>query len=98
MPIRLLLTLLFSFVFTPARGAAVVETDVCVYGATSGGVIAAVQAARQGKTVALASFNTHVGGTTSGGLGATDIGNAAAIQGVSREFYERIAVRYNQTG
>ena len=28
-----------------------VESDVCVYGGTSGGVIAAVQAARMGKTV-----------------------------------------------
>jgi hypothetical protein len=95
---RLFLTLLLAFLFTPARGATVVETDVCVYGGTSGGVIAAVQAARQGKTVALAVFNNHIGGTTSGGLGATDIGNSAAIQGVSREFYERIAQRYGQTG
>ena len=32
--------------------AKVTETDVCVYGGTSGGVAAAVQAARMGKSVA----------------------------------------------
>ena len=48
--------------------APVIETDICIYGGTSGGAIAAVQAARQGKRVALAVFGTRVGGMTSGGL------------------------------
>lgn len=79
-----------------AASAAGVETDICVYGGTSGGVVAAVQAARQGKSVSLAVFGNHVGGLTSGGLGATDVGNHGNtyIQGLSREFYERIGVRY----
>jgi hypothetical protein len=75
-------------------GALVVETDVCVYGGASGGVVAAVQAARMGKSVSLAIFGTHLGGLTSGGLGATDVGNVASIGGVSREFYRRIGQRY----
>ena len=56
--------------------------DVVVYGGTSGGVIAAVQAARMGKRVVLIEPGKHLGGMTSGGLGATDIGNQAAIGGL----------------
>ena len=83
-----------------AWSAQVIESDVCVYGGTSGGVISAVQAARQGKSVALVVFNNHVGGMTSGGLGATDVGGNGNtyIQGMSREYYERISAKYGGTG
>src|SRR3954469_7983934 len=64
--------------------------DVVVYGATSGGVIAAVKAAQLGKSVVLIEPGRHLGGLSSGGLGATDIGNKAAIGGMSREFYRRV--------
>jgi FAD dependent oxidoreductase len=74
--------------------AAVIETDVCVYGGTAAGVAAAVQATRMGKTAAIAEFGKHLGGMTSGGLGATDIGNKAAIGGISREFYQRVGKHY----
>jgi hypothetical protein len=76
------------------KAAEVIEADLCVYGATAGGVAAAVQAARMGKTAVLAEFGKHVGGVTSGGLGATDIGNKAAIGGLAREFYHRVAQHY----
>lgn len=78
------------------RAATVVDTDICVYGGTSGGIAAAIQATRMGKTVSLAVFNTHLGGLTTGGLGATDVGNTGSIGGVSREFYRRIGQRYGQ--
>ncbi len=71
-----------------------VNTDVVVYGATSGGAIAAIQAKRMGKSVVLIEPGRHIGGLTSGGLGATDIGNKAAIGGLSREFYRRIGKHY----
>lgn len=73
-----------------------ISVDVCVYGGTSGGVIAAVQAARLGKTVALVSVDNHLGGMTSGGLGQTDIGGFgdSYIQGTAREFYTRIGQKY----
>lgn len=77
--------------------APVVETDICVYGATSGGVAAAVAAARLGKSVALLSLNHHVGGLTASGLGVTDIGvgnNTSYIGGISREFYQRVGAAY----
>src|SRR6185436_4699653 len=52
------------------------------------------QGARMGKRVALIEPGTHVGGLTSGGLGATDIGNKGAIGGISREFYARLGKHY----
>lgn len=70
--------------------------DVAVYGGTSGGVAAAVQAARMGKTVVLIEPGQHLGGLTSGGLGATDIGNKSAIGGISREFYRRLGKHYGK--
>lgn len=77
-----------------AGQAAEREVDIVVYGGTSGGVAAAVQAARMGKTVVLIEPGKHLGGLTSGGLGATDIGNKRAIGGISREFYQRIRKHY----
>jgi hypothetical protein len=76
------------------NAAEVIEADLCIYGGTAGGVAAAVQAARMGKTAVVAEFGNHLGGLTSGGLGATDIGNKAAIGGIAREFYHRIALHY----
>ncbi|MBX7106403.1 MAG: FAD-dependent oxidoreductase [Gemmataceae bacterium] len=67
-----------------------ISADVCVYGGTPGGVAAATQAARMGKSVILLCFRRHVGGMTSSGLTATDVGNEKAIGGISREFYRRV--------
>jgi hypothetical protein len=79
---------------TNPRGAEVIEADICVYGGTAGGVAAAVQAARMGRSVVIAEPGSHLGGMTSGGLGATDIGNKAAIGGIAREFYRAVAKHY----
>ncbi len=67
-----------------------IKADVCVYGGTPGGVSAAVQAARMGKTAVLIVTRRHVGGMTSGGLTATDIGNRKAIGGFANEVYTKI--------
>lgn len=75
----------------------VVTADVCVYGGTSGGVVAAVQAARMGKRVVLAEPGGHLGGMSSGGLGWTDFGSKtgkAEIGGLAREFYRRVGRHY----
>ena len=77
-----------------AATPAPIETDICVYGGTAGGVIAAVQAARLGHTVVLVSPDSRLGGLSSGGLGQTDIGNKRAIGGLARNFYERVAQHY----
>jgi hypothetical protein len=72
------------------------QTDLCIYGGTSAGVVAAVAAARLGKRVVLLSFDRHLGGLSAGGLGATDIGNKAAIGGIAREFYRRVGKCYGR--
>ncbi|MFM9079659.1 MAG: FAD-dependent oxidoreductase, partial [Opitutaceae bacterium] len=76
------------------RAAAPTEAEVVVYGGTSGGVAAAVAAARRGRRVVLIEPGRHLGGLTSGGLGATDIGKKNAIGGISREFYQRVKKHY----
>jgi hypothetical protein len=90
----LLLSLVCLFPLESLKAAKVIEADLCIYGGTAAGVAAAVQAARMGKTAVIAEFGNHLGGLTSGGLGATDIGNKAAIGGIAREFYHRIAQHY----
>ncbi|WP_193210439.1 FAD-dependent oxidoreductase [Luteolibacter marinus] len=77
-----------------SAGADPVPYDVVVYGGTSGGVIAAVQAARSGKSVVLISPTLHLGGLTSSGLGWTDLGKSSILGGLSREFYHRIYLHY----
>jgi hypothetical protein len=72
-------------------GAASIEADLCVYGGTSGGVVAAVQAARMGKTVILLEPGRHLGGMTSGGLSAVDIGDPRSVGGIAREYFTRLA-------
>ena len=74
----------------PANPPQVIEADVCVYGGTPGGVAAAVQAARMGKRAVLVVFRRHVGGMTSGGLTATDVGKRDAIGGLANEVYAKI--------
>src|SRR5436309_2058308 len=46
--------------------------DLVVYGGTSGGVAAAIQARRMKKSAIIVEPGTHLGGLTTGGLGATD--------------------------
>jgi ribulose 1,5-bisphosphate synthetase/thiazole synthase len=83
-------------VFPVLLSAQPIEVDVCVYGGTSGGIAAAIQGARMNRRVVLLEFDGHIGGLTTGGLGATDIGNKAAIGGIAREFYSRIAAHYSR--
>jgi len=76
----------------PARET--LKVDICVYGGTAGGVAAAVQAARLGRSVVLLNNGDHLGGMTTGGLSYTDFGNKAAIGGMAREFYRDLGGRY----
>jgi hypothetical protein len=75
------------------RPPATIDCDVAVYGSTPTGVAAAIQAARSGRAVVLLSFGKHVGGMTSGGLTATDLGKADSIGGLALEFYNRIGTK-----
>jgi FAD dependent oxidoreductase len=82
--------------FLLASRSVAADTDVCVYGGTAGGVAAAIQCARMGKSVVLIEPSNHIGGLTSGGLGFTDSGDKAAIGGIAREFYQRVKKHYDK--
>ncbi|MDD4192238.1 MAG: FAD-dependent oxidoreductase, partial [Mangrovibacterium sp.] len=71
------------------------EYDIIVYGGTSAGIAAAIQSSRMGKTVLIIEPTKRLGGLTTGGLGATDIGNKQVIGGISREFYQHIKKYYD---
>ncbi len=73
-----------------------VERDIVIYGATSAGIAAAVQAVRMGKSVVIVEPGDRIGGLTTGGLGRTDIGNKQAIGGISLEFYTAVAQYYQE--
>jgi len=67
-----------------------------IYGGTSAGVIAAVQAKQLGKSVIIVGPDKHLGGLSAGGLGMTDTGNKAVIGGLARDFYHRIWKEYQK--
>ena len=48
------------------------SVDVVIYGATPGGIVTAVRAAREGLRVALVHHHAHIGGMLSNGLGVFD--------------------------
>jgi hypothetical protein len=71
--------------------------DVAVYGGTSGGVIAAVQAAEMGHTVVIIEPGRHLGGMSASGLGQTDVGTQPElIGGKTAELYRRVNEYYQK--
>ncbi|MDR6944085.1 FAD-dependent oxidoreductase [Mucilaginibacter pocheonensis] len=79
-----------------AQNKNAIEADVCIYGGTCAGVIAAYTAKRMGKTVILIEPGKHLGGMTTGGLGFTDIGNKYVVTGLARDFYRRVGEHYGK--
>lgn len=94
-----LLTIIFSFYFIMSSFGYVVdkEYDVVIYGGTSAGISAAIQCSRMNKSVLLIETTNRIGGLTTGGLGATDIGSKIAIGGISREFYQNVKKYYEDS-
>src|SRR5690606_24800639 len=71
--------------------------DLLVYGGTSGGVIAAYTAKKHGLNVLLVEPGRHLGGLSSGGLGATDTGGKEhVIVGMASDFYARVGKFYGK--
>lgn len=92
-----LATVAISIAFSSVSAQQQAQTvDICVYGGTAAGVMAAYTAKRMGKSVILIEPTSHLGGMTSGGLGHTDIGNKYAITGLAHDFYRRIGQHYNK--
>ncbi|WP_020521070.1 FAD-dependent oxidoreductase [Catelliglobosispora koreensis] len=90
-------TLVLAGAPAAAFAAAIVQADIVVYGATSAGIVAAVQARRMGRTAVVIEPGSHVGGLTTGGLGATDSGTKESIGGIAGEFYRRVHAKYAGT-
>ena len=95
--------LLYSLcLFSAVVRAEITQVDICIYGGTSAGVIAALQAAKEGKSVALVEAGQHLGGMSVEGLGGTDIDNhrgfqnSPAVGGLAREFYRRVSMEYHR--
>jgi hypothetical protein len=72
------------------------EADIIVYGGTSAGITAAVEAPRLGKSVILVSPDVHAGGLSVNGLGFSDTGNKDTIGGLAKEFYHRLWLEYRK--
>lgn len=68
--------------------------DIVIVGGNPGGIMAAVAAARLGKSSVILERTSHVGGLPANGLGATDIGVREATTGLFREFVNRIKQYY----
>lgn len=92
---RIIYVILIMLVF-PLMVEGKSSFDVCVYGESASGCIAAIECARHGKTVVLVSKNEHVGGLVTSGLTATDMNKQAVIGGITSEFYQRIYSYYLQ--
>ena len=96
----LTISLLFITVLgcnTPQNNPDSFSADVIIYGGTSAAITAAVEVAQSGKSVIVVSPDKHLGGLTAGGLGYTDTGNKSVIGGLSREFYHRVWLHYNDS-
>ena len=92
---HILMILIITLVQRPVRSETE-KYDIVIYGGTSAGVTAAIQAKAMGRSVVLIEPTNRLGGLTSGGLGQTDIGNKAAIGGLSRDFYRKVRQHYSK--
>jgi len=99
--IFLIVVMAFAFLFSGCdnkpKNPNDYSADLIIYGGTSAAITAAVEAVHSGKTVLVVSPDTHLGGLSSGGLGFTDTGDKSTIGGLSREFYHRVWLHYNDS-
>lgn len=95
-PRKLIVLLLLPLFHTTTSAQTRLSADVCIYGGTSAGVIAAYTASKLGKSVILVEPGSHVGGMSSGGLSNTDIGKKESITGLARDFYRRVGAYYGR--
>lgn len=80
---------------SPAAAQTHPRADIVIYGCTSGGVVAAIEARRLGRSVLLVCREDYLGGMSTNGLGWSDTGNHRAIGGLSLEFYRKVKRHYD---
>ncbi len=72
-------------------------SDVVIYGATPAGIFAALNAAREGHSVALVEEYPHIGGLMTGGLSFTDFRSLESLSGTFNEYRFRVLDYYKKT-
>ncbi len=71
--------------------------DLVIVGGNPGGIMAAISAARMGKTSVILERTRYIGGLPANGLGATDIATREATTGLFREFVDQVKQYYIDT-
>ncbi len=78
-----------------SASGSIVLHDVVVYGDSSGAVVAAIAAKREGRSVIWVNPTGFPGGMSASGLGATDfLGFRNTFGGIASEFYDGVAKAY----
>lgn len=97
-PIRLILSIITPLLHCSWAQEQTKSTyDIVVYGDSSGAVVAALSAKREGRNVILVNPTKFVGGMTTSGLGATDfLGYRSTFGGIASEFYDAVSATYNE--
>jgi NADPH-dependent 2,4-dienoyl-CoA reductase/sulfur reductase-like enzyme len=80
---------LASTALAEETSANVLTADVCIYGGTASGVMAAVAAAKDGWRVTIVEPSRWLGGMTGGGLDHVDWGREEAVGGSTRAILKR---------
>ncbi len=88
------LAVLVVLFFTQVRAA---EPDVLVYGATPGGIAAALSAARAGQSVLLIEPTQRIGGLATSGLSHSDFHSFESLTGAFLDFARRVETHYAKT-
>lgn len=88
----LLLILLLGSAFSPTEKEfkTKIQSDVCVYGASAAGVLAAVAAAREGHSVIIVEVTHTIGGLLASGFRMQqDVPDPQHLGGLTRDFYDK---------
>ncbi len=72
------------------------QADVVIYGATPGGIAAAIAAAKNGQRVDLVEPTARIGGLVTSGLSHTDFHSFESLTGTYLDFSQRVQTYYAQ--
>jgi len=89
--------LLFSLSLCLPAFAEGQSTDVVIYGATPGGIAAAISAAKDGSKVILIEPTDMIGGLVTSGLSHTDFHSFESLSGTFAEMMKRVENHYAST-